>query len=106
MNITRTGYYLKDIKRLKASAEDVDAMERLVASNPFAGAVIQGLKGVRKARFRIGNRGKSGGGRVIYYIVVAGNEVIMLMAYAKSEKQDLSPDDRRSVLRVLEELNK
>jgi mRNA-degrading endonuclease RelE of RelBE toxin-antitoxin system len=86
--------------------DDVDAMERMVVADPFAGALIQGLKGVRKARFRIGNRGKSGGGRVIYYIVVANNEVIMLMAYAKAEKHDLSPDDRKGVLRVLEELSK
>jgi hypothetical protein len=28
----------------------------------------------------------------------------MLMAYAKSEKADLSPDDRKAVLRALEEL--
>jgi hypothetical protein len=61
---------------------------------------------VRKARFRIGNRGKSSGGRVIYYLVVAGDSVTMLMAYAKAEKDDLSHDDRRAVLRVLEELNK
>jgi mRNA-degrading endonuclease RelE of RelBE toxin-antitoxin system len=106
IKIVRTHRYIKDIKKLKASADDVDAMERMIAADPLAGALIQGLKGVRKARFRIGNRGKSGGGRVIYYIVVANNEVIMLMAYAKAEKHDLSPDDRKGVLRVLEELSK
>ncbi len=106
VKIARTQHYVKDIKKLKASMEDIEEMERSIVADPLAGALIQGLKGVRKARFRIGNRGKSGGGRVVYYFLVVDNEVIMLMAYAKSEKQDLSPDDRKGVLRVLEELGK
>jgi mRNA-degrading endonuclease RelE of RelBE toxin-antitoxin system len=106
VKIVRTHRYVKDIKKLKASAEDVDAMERMIAANPAVGALIQGLKGVRKARFRIGNRGKSGGGRVIYYVMMADDTVLMITAYAKAEKEDLSPDDRKAILRVLEELNR
>lgn len=106
IKIVRTHRYVKDIKKLKASAEDVDAMERMIATNPAVGALIQGLKGVRKARFRIGNRGKSGGGRAIYYVVMADDTVLMITAYAKAEKEDLSPDDRKAILRVLEELNR
>ncbi len=79
-------------------------MERMIAANPAVGAVIQGLRGVRKARFRIGNRGKSGGGRVIYYVVTKFEAVAMLMVYAKSEKSDLSPLDRENVLRMLKEI--
>ena len=105
IKIVRTHRYVKDIKKLKASAEDVDAMERTIAANPAVGAVIQGLKGVRKARFRIGNRGKSGGGRAIYYLMMA-NAILMITAYAKAEKEDLMPDDRKAILRVLEELNR
>jgi len=63
MKIVRTTRYIRDLKKLKASAADVNFMERTIAANPESGAVIQGLKGVRKARFRIGNRGKSSGGR-------------------------------------------
>jgi mRNA-degrading endonuclease RelE of RelBE toxin-antitoxin system len=106
VKIVRTHRYVKDIKKLKASAEDVDAMERMIAANPAVGALIQGLTGVRKARFRIGNRGKSGGGRVIYYVMMADDTVLMITAYAKAEKEDLSPDDRKAILRVLEELNR
>lgn len=65
--------------------------------------MIQGLRGVRKARFRIGNRGKSGGGRAIYYVVISGDAVVMIAAYAKSDKEDLSADDRKAILRILEE---
>jgi hypothetical protein len=104
MRIVRAARYVKDLRKLKASAEDVDAMERMIAANPQAGALIQGLKGVRKTRFRIGNRGKSGGGRAIYYVLLADNAVLMITAYAKAEKEDLTADDRKGILRVLEEL--
>ena len=106
MRIVRTLRYAQDIKRLKASASDIDAMEREIAARPESGALIQGLKGVRKARFRIGNRGKSGGGRAIYYLVIAGDAVVMMTAYAKSEKEELSVDDRKAILRILEEFKK
>ena len=78
-------------------------MEQAIAATPLAAPVIQGLHGVRKARFRIANRGKSGGGRAIYLFLITENAVIMLMAYAKSEKEDLSADDRKAVLSILRE---
>ncbi len=106
MRLVRTNRYLKDVKKLKASAEDVDAMERTIAANPLAGAAIRGLKGVRKIRFRIADRGKSGGGRAIYFVLLADDTVVMLTAYAKAVKEDLSPDDRRAILSVLKELNR
>ena len=101
--LIRTTRYLRDIKKLKASAADVQLMERTITASPETGAVIQGLRGVRKARFRIGDRGKSGGGRVIYYIVTANEAILMITAYAKAKKENLSPDDRKSILHALEE---
>jgi hypothetical protein len=106
VKIVRTHRYVKDIRKLKASAEDVDVMERMIATDPFVGALIQGLKGVRKARFRIGNRGKSSGGRAIYYVMIEGDAALMITAYAKANKKDLSSDDRTSILRILEEFNR
>lgn len=61
---------------------------------------------MRKARFRIGNRGKSGGDRAIYYVVTSNDVVIMITAYAKAEKEDLSAEDRRAILLALEEFKK
>ncbi len=81
-------------------------MEREIAGDPLSGAPIRGLKGPRKARFRSGNRGKSSGGRVIYFLIVAGETVVMLRAYAKSEKDELSVEDRAGVLSILEILGK
>jgi hypothetical protein len=104
MQIVRTHGYVRDLKKLKASAADVETMELAITTSPTSGALIQGLRGVRKVRFRIANRGKSGGGRAIYFFVTADSVIVMLMACAKAEKTDLSPGDRKSLLRILEEL--
>ena len=65
MRIIRTNRYLKDMKRLGVLPRDLEALERSIVENPTAGAVIPGLKGVRKIRFGMAGRGKSGGGRAI-----------------------------------------
>ena len=106
MRIVRTHRYIKDLKKLKASEAEVDAMERMIAADPAAGVLIRGLRGIRKARFRIGNRGKSGGGRAIYYVLLAEGVVLMITAYAKAEKSDLTPEDRRAILGLLEEIKR
>jgi hypothetical protein len=103
MRIIRTVRYSRDLRKLKVSAADIELLERTIAAHPDSGAMIQGLKGVRKARFRIGNRGKSGGGRAIYYVVMTNSAILMITAYAKADKEDLSPDDRKAILRSLEE---
>lgn len=67
MKIIRTSGYTKATKRMSVSAADVDKLEQSIATFPEKGHLIQGLKGVRKIRFAIGNRGQRGGGRAIYY---------------------------------------
>lgn len=104
MEIVRTKRYLKDLKRIGASASDVAALEQAVASNPLAGDVIQGLGGIRKMRFGLGGRGKRGGGRAIYFVILSDDTALMLTAYAKNEMADLSASDRKALLALVKEL--
>ncbi len=64
--------------------------EAAIAANPEAGDVIKGkgLGGIRKRRFGFGGRGKQGGGRAIYFLMVAEDAAAMLFAYAKNEQED------------------
>ncbi len=91
------------MKRIGASDADMASLEQEVAANPEAGDVIQGLKGVRKIRFGIGNRGKRGGGRAICFLMISDD--VTLMIYAKNEKSDLSEADRKAILALLKELD-
>lgn len=104
MKIVRTKRYLKDMKRIGASSSDIAALEHAIASNPTVGNVIQGLDGIRKMRFGLGNRGKRGGGRAIYFLMLSDDAALMLTAYAKNEMADLSVADRKALLALVKEL--
>lgn len=104
MRIVRTRRFQKDLKRIGASAFDVSVLEQAIASNPVAGDAIKGLGGIRKIRFGLGNRGKRGGGRAIYFLMVTDDTALMLAAYAKNEQSDLSSADRKALLALVKEL--
>ncbi len=104
MKIVRTKRYLKDLKRLGATDGEADAIDQLIASNPTTGKVVRGLGGIRKIRFGLRNRGKSGGGRAIYFLMLSEDAALMLTAYAKNERADLSSEERRALLALIKEL--
>ena len=103
MKIVQTKRYLKDLKRLGAKAEDIDKLELEIATSPGSGDVIPGLEGIRKIRFSIGNKGKRGGGRAIYFLMVSEELAVMLFAYAKSEKEDLTNNEKKAAAKLIKE---
>lgn len=67
------------------------ALQQELASEPGGvGDLISGSGGLRKVRWRSSHKGKRGGIRVIYYWHPLERSVYMLVAYAKSEREDLT----------------
>ena len=58
--------------------------------------MVAGTGGVRKARWSRQGKGKRGGVRVIFYYWNPDNELYWITIYAKSEKADLTAEDRRA----------
>ncbi|WP_439598147.1 addiction module toxin RelE [Falsiroseomonas sp.] len=104
MQFLRTRRFMKDVKRLAMTEAELEALEATIAARPTAGDVVPGLKGLRKLRFGFGGRGKRGGGRCIYALVMNGGLVALLRAYAKNEADDLTPEERRQVVALLKEI--
>jgi len=82
------------------------AAERLaiinwIAAHPEAGDVIEGTGGARKVRFAGRGKGKSGGYRVITFFTGTEMPVFLLNIFAKNEKTDLTPKERRLFKSVL-----
>ena len=69
MKIVRTRQYERDLRRLCLNDDDRDRLELEIALHPSAGVLIRGLHGLRKIRFAMRGRGKSGGGRAIYWVM-------------------------------------
>lgn len=68
-----------------------------IASNPDAGAIIEGTGGVRKVRFARTGTGKSGGYRVITFFTGPSLPVFLITVYAKSGRENLSKAERNAL---------
>lgn len=72
-----------------------------IASNPEAGEIMAETGGVRKIRWGVRGRGKSGGVRVIYYFYNETLPIFMLNVFAKNEKANLSKAERNELKRLI-----
>ncbi len=72
-----------------------------IALAPTAWPVIAGTGGARKARAARGGRGKSGGARIIYYVVTREDVLYLLDVYAKSAKEDLSDAEKQEIRKLI-----
>lgn len=81
------------------------ALQKFLIEQPEAGDVIPGTGGLRKVRVRLAARGKSGGARAIYLLLPARPVIVLMYLYAKSDKTDLSPAEKK-VLRAAAEVIK
>lgn len=63
--------------------EGLLALQVYLLQQPEAGDVVRGSGGVRKVRWALPGRGKSGGLRVIYYLQVREGQIWLLTLYPK-----------------------
>lgn len=84
--------------------EDLRRLENEILKDPSAGAVMQGTGGLRKLRFALDNRGKSGSARVCYVDIVLRETIFLITAYPKSEKENLSKAERNNIRTIIEHL--
>lgn len=62
--------------------------------------------GVRKVRWSRQGMGKRGGVRVIYFYHAADTPLYLLLIYAKAQREDLSPEARRTVQTLVARLKR
>lgn len=93
-------------KRL-LTEEDRRQLELLLVSNPAAGTFIKRTGGFRKLRFARPSRGegKSGGTRVVYYLLTRKERIYLVLVYSKNVQDDLTSaqeNELRALGRMLE----
>ncbi len=84
------------------SDEDYRALQTYLMQKPDAGDIVRGSGGVRKVRWSIEGKGKSGGVRVIYYWKKPDHEIWMLTIYSKSERSTISGHILRQIAEAIE----
>ena len=82
--------------------EERGAFAAFLADNPDAGDLIQGTGGLRKVRWSRAGSGKSSGVRVIYFTRNEAGEIVLLLLYAKSERDSMTAKQLLEIKHALE----
>ena len=77
MVIIETAIFTRHIRDLMSDVEYSILQEALVF-RPDMGVLIQGAGGLRKVRWKLEGKGKSGGVRIIYYWKTEDDQIYML----------------------------
>ena len=87
--VVETASFVTDAKVCMTNEERTEAIN-MITANPECGDIVSGGGGIRKVRFAIGGRGKSGGVRIIYYFHNERVPVSLLAVFAKNDQVNLT----------------
>ena len=104
MKFQTTSIFDKRINKLLSEAEYAK-MRQALADNPYLGVVMRGTAGIRKMRWAVGNKGKSGGARIIYYWhkpEIEADEIYLLFTFLKNEQENLTGKQKSELKKFIE----
>jgi len=96
----------KQWKRMGLNDEDQRRLENEILSNPKIGAVIRGTGSLRKMRFAVDGKGKSGSTRVLYVDFVVFDRIYLVYSYPKGQKDNISSEEREAFRKIIEQAKK
>ena len=98
----RTPHFTEELQHLLKD-EEYRALQLALLFRPEQGVLIPGSGGLRKIRWVQKGKGKRGGCRIIYYWDKKQETFYMLLAYAKSKQEDLTPTQMKVLTKLVKE---
>lgn len=86
------------------SDEEYLGLQSFLLQYPEAGKLVPKSGGVRKVRWAMAGRGKSGGVRVIYYFKRQDAEIWLLTIYTKREVENIPAHVLRQIAKEIEDV--
>jgi hypothetical protein len=96
ITVAETHLFRRQAEKIWSEVE-LSALVDHLAHSPEGGDVVPGTGGIRKLRWGKAGTGKRGGVRVIYFYHNADRPLYLLLAYAKAQATDLTPDEKRTL---------
>ncbi len=72
-----------------------------LAQNPEKGPVIEGTGGLRKVRWKLKGKGKSGGMRIMYLFLKLHGVIHLIFVFVKSESDNLTADEKKQLKNIV-----
>ncbi len=82
------------------------AIQAEILKDPEIGAVMPGTGGLRKFRFGLENKGKSGGRRVLYVDFPEIKQTWLVAVFLKSSKANLTKSERNEIADLIRTIRK
>lgn len=77
-----------------------------LARHPEKGPVVEGTGGLRKVRWGLKGKGKSGGLRIIYLNIKVRDCIHLVFVFAKDESDDLTSEQKKELKVVVEAIKR
>jgi len=84
------------------SEDEYVGLQSFLLQYPESGKVVRGSGGVRKVRWAMSGKGKSGGVRIIYYFKKQDDEIWLLTIYSKNEVENIPAHVLRQIAKEIE----
>lgn len=84
-------------KLIGLNDNDLSSLEIYLCKNPKVGVVMEGTGELRKLRWALDGKGKSGGARIIYFDIDFSKHIYLLTVFPKNLKENLSKEERNQM---------
>lgn len=92
--------FSKRWKEIGLGEDELRALQIMLLKDPVSGTIMEGTGGIRKVRFPLQNRGKSGSVRVCYTDFAEYEVIYLITAFQKKSQENLT-EEEKSVLKKL-----
>jgi hypothetical protein len=105
LSFIESGVFSRAWKECSLTDHELFELQLLILAHPKRHPVIEGTGGVRKVRFSPAGsaRGKSGSYRACYVFFEEFGIVLLLTAYPKGKKDNISAAGRKAMRRLVED---
>lgn len=91
-------------KEIGLGDDELRALQIMLLKDPQSGPVMEGTGGIRKVRFPLENKGKSGSVRVCYTDFEEYEVIYLITAFTKDEQDNLTKDEKNVLKKLVKSL--
>lgn len=96
--------FTKRWKEIGLNDRELQALQIILLKDPESGPVMEGTGGIRKVRFPLESRGKSGSVRVCYTDFAEYEVIYLITAFEKKEQENLSAEEKNVLKKLVKSL--
>ena len=96
--------FTKRWKEIGLGEDELRALQIMLLKNPESGPVMEGTGGIRKVRFPLENRGKSGSVRVCYTDFAEYEVTYLITAFEKKSQENLTNEEKNVLKKLVKSL--